>query len=109
MNPLDWLNSLWAVFVHNWETDGVWMLIGLGAQALFMSRFIVQWLHSEKQKKSVIPTTFWWISLLGGASLFAYAVHRQELVFALGQVLGLIVYVRNLTLIRGEKRRNTDG
>ncbi|KJV09772.1 hypothetical protein VZ95_09350 [Elstera litoralis] len=109
MNPLDWLNGLWAVFVHNWETDGVWMLIGFGAQALFMSRFIVQWLHSEKQKKSVIPTAFWWISLAGGGSLFAYAVHRQELVFALGQILGLVVYVRNLTLIRGEKRRNAEG
>lgn len=88
------------------NSDTVWMLIGFAAQGLFSGRFVVQWLYSEKHKKSLIPVTFWWFSIAGGASLFAYAWHRNDPVFIFGQGLGLIIYVRNLFLIRREKREH---
>ncbi len=106
---LGFFDKFWALVVHTWQTDGAWFLVGMGAQVLFFSRFLVQWIHSEKQGRSMIPLAFWWISLLGGVSLFAYAVHRQELIFAAGQLLGLIVYIRNLFLIRREKRQLANG
>lgn len=77
-----------------------WVIFGLGAQALFMMRFVVQWIASERRKRSVVPVSFWWLSLAGGVSLAAYALHRRDPVFLLGQALGCIIYVRNLLLIR---------
>lgn len=93
-----------AVGLKTWSQDGWWLVLGILAQALFFSRFIVQWLVSEKSKKSTIPVAFWWISIAGGISLFAYALHREEGVFAFGQVAGLVVYIRNLLLIRSERQ-----
>jgi lipid-A-disaccharide synthase-like uncharacterized protein len=81
-----------------------WLLVGFLGQSLFTSRFIVQWVASEIQKKSVVPQAFWWLSLAGGATLLAYALHRGDLVFILGQAGGLLVYLRNLSLLR--KSRN---
>lgn len=101
---MNFLESIWQIFLREWNQSGVWLLIGFGAQALFMSRFIVQWLYSEKHGKSLIPMAFWWFSIAGGVALFAYAVHREDPVFALGQALGLIVYVRNIFLVRKERR-----
>jgi lipid-A-disaccharide synthase-like uncharacterized protein len=60
----------------------------------------VQWLSSEREKKSVVPVAFWYLSIAGGLALLIYAVHREDPVFMLGQALGLFVYVRNLQLIR---------
>lgn len=77
-----------------------WVIFGLGAQALFMMRFVVQWVVSERRKRSVIPVSFWWLSLAGGVSLAAYALHRRDPVFLLGQTLGCVIYTRNLLLIR---------
>ncbi len=76
-----------------------WVLFGFGAQALFMMRFVVQWIASERRKRSVVPVAFWWLSLMGGLSLFIYAFHRRDPVFMLGQGLGCAIYVRNLVLI----------
>jgi lipid-A-disaccharide synthase-like uncharacterized protein len=76
-----------------------WVLIGLGGQLLFGSRFIVQWISSERKKKSHIPIVFWYLSLSGGIVTTIYAVHRRDPVFILGQSAGLIVYIRNLMLI----------
>lgn len=98
------IDKFWGLFLQQWHADGWWLLVGFGAQALFMSRFIVQWIYSEKNRRSMIPMSFWWISIAGGLSLFAYAVHREELVFGLGQLLGLVVYVRNVFLVRKELR-----
>ncbi len=74
-------------------------------QLLFSARFVVQWLKSEKEKKSVIPTAFWYFSISGGIVLLTYALHKQDPVFILGQGLGLFIYVRNLQLIRKEHKR----
>lgn len=93
-----------SVAIKTWQQDGWWLLLGLGAQAMFFSRFVVQWIVSEKAKRSTIPVAFWWISIGGGLSLFIYALHREEGVFAFGQLAGLLVYIRNLFLIRGERR-----
>jgi len=68
-------------------------------------RFIIQWIKSEKEKKSVIPIAFWYFSLLGGTTLLSYAIYRQDPVFILGQSLGVFIYSRNLYLIYNEKKR----
>lgn len=78
----------------------VWYAIGFLGQLTFGSRFFVQWLASERARRVTIPKTFWYLSLLGGIALFAYAIHRRDPVFAVGQGLGLIVYARNLVLGR---------
>lgn len=82
----------------------VWLAVGFLGQALFSTRFILQWIASERQRKSVVPTAFWWFSLLGGVTLLTYAIHRQDPVFILGQAAGLVVYVRNLYFVRREAR-----
>ena len=81
------------------EIDKTWLAIGLIGQALFSARFVVQWLYSEKVKKSVIPTAFWYFSVGGGATLLAHAIHRQDPVFIIGQGAGLFVYFRNLQFL----------
>ena len=80
-----------------------WVIFGLLGQICFSLRFIIQWIESERQKKSIIPISFWYFSLLGGLILFIYAIYRQDIVFTLGQGAGLVVYVRNLVLIARHK------
>jgi lipid-A-disaccharide synthase-like uncharacterized protein len=82
----------------------IWVLIGLFGQAMFMMRFVVQWIASERVKQSIVPQTFWYFSLGGGVILFIYALHQQDIVFTLGQGLGLFIYLRNLYFIHGKKR-----
>ena len=79
-------------------------VFGSFGQALFASRFIVQWIASEMARKSVIPLAFWYCSLGGGVALLIYAVYREEPVWIAGQLPGIIVYSRNLYLIHREKR-----
>jgi lipid-A-disaccharide synthase-like uncharacterized protein len=81
----------------------IWLSVGFLGQLVFSMRFIVQWIASERRRKSVIPIAFWYISLTGSAILFAYAVHRRDPVFVLGQGFGAIVYIRNLMLIHGKR------
>lgn len=82
----------------------LWLIVGLLGQLLFSLRFFVQWLASEREKKSIIPVSFWYFSIGGSFLLLAYAIKRQDPVFILGQSLGFIVYIRNLVLIDREKR-----
>jgi len=77
-----------------------WVLFGFFGQAAFSARFIVQWIVSEKNKKSTIPVAFWYLSLVGGIILFIYATYKKDPVFVIGQGAGLIVYLRNLILIK---------
>lgn len=86
------------------ENDPLWLTIGFLGQAFFSARFIVQWLKSEKIKKSVVPLAFWYFSLGGGATLLVYAIHRADPVFILGQGAGLFIYLRNLYLIFRERK-----
>ena len=77
-----------------------WLALGFIGQAMFSARFLVQWIASERKRASVVPTAFWWLSLAGGVFLLAYAIHRRDPVFILGQSGGLLVYGRNLVLLR---------
>jgi len=83
--------------------EQIWIGIGLFGQLLFSCRFIIQWYTSEKQKKSIIPMSFWYFSIGGSLTLLAYAIYRLDPVFILGQSMGLIIYFRNLMLIHREK------
>ena len=67
-----------------------WVAIGFIGQAMFSMRFIYQWFHSERAKRSVIPEAFWYFSVAGGATLLAYAIHREDPVFIVGQGAGLL-------------------
>ncbi|MDZ4094083.1 MAG: lipid-A-disaccharide synthase N-terminal domain-containing protein [Paracoccaceae bacterium] len=87
-------------------TSSLWLGIGFLGQALFSGRFLVQWLVSEARRESVVPLAFWWFSLAGGVTLLAYAIWRQDPVFIVGQGFGLIVYLRNLALIRNKAHRD---
>lgn len=86
------------------SAEWVWVAIGFIGQALFSARFMVQWIASERAKRSIVPKAFWFFSLGGGATLLAYALYRQDPVFIVGQGAGLFIYVRNLMLIRRESR-----
>ena len=81
------------------DPEQIMIVVGFGGQALFASRFIIQWLKSEGAKKSVIPVAFWYFSIGGGAVLLLYAIWRQDPVIMCGQGLGLFIYARNLYFI----------
>jgi lipid-A-disaccharide synthase-like uncharacterized protein len=91
------------------EHDPWWLAIGFAGQMLFAGRFLVQWIQSERLKRSVVPLAFWYFSIGGGAALLVYAVHRIDPVFILGQALGLFIYLRNLWLIRLQRVREAAG
>lgn len=86
--------------------EAIWIVIGFAGQFLFMMRFLWQWIQSERQQRSIIPIAFWYFSLAGGMTLLIYAIHRRDPVFITGQALGLLVYTRNLVLVRRERRTN---
>lgn len=81
----------------------VWIGVGLLGQALFGSRFLVQWIASERRGRSHIPLAFWYLSIAGGATLLAYAIYRADPVFILGQSTGVFIYARNLYLIQHDR------
>ena len=79
--------------------EAAWLVVGFIGQFMFSMRFLIQWIKSELVKESVIPLSFWYFSIMGGLTLLSYAIYRQDPVFILGQLLGVIVYGRNLKLI----------
>ncbi len=89
--------------IQQYISEKPWVLIGFVGQFLFMMRFVVQWVHSERLKKSVVPVAFWFFSLGGGVILLIYAIYQKDPVFIMGQGLGLLIYLRNLSLIFGHK------
>ncbi len=88
----------------NIDQEAVWLMIGFVGQALFSARFIVQWLKSEREKKSVFPIAFWYFSIGGGLTLLVYALYRQDPVFIVGQFTGLFIYLRNLYFVVHERK-----
>ncbi len=80
----------------DFQSEYVWLAIGFVGQAFFFSRFLVQWIASERVGRSVIPMAFWYLSLGGGMTLFVYALHIGDPVFILGQSCGAVIYLRNL-------------
>ena len=89
---LQYINSLNSLEI-------IFLIIGFLGQFIFASRFIVQWIYSEKKGESSIPIIFWYLSIVGGLSLLIYAIFRKDPVIILGQSFGILVYTRNLILI----------
>ncbi|MES1925249.1 lipid-A-disaccharide synthase N-terminal domain-containing protein [Salinisphaera sp. T31B1] len=83
-----------------------WLALGLLGQGLFSARFLVQWVASERARRSHIPVAFWYLSIVGGLTLLAYAIYRADPVFILGQSSGVFIYARNLYLIRRRERES---
>jgi lipid-A-disaccharide synthase-like uncharacterized protein len=87
----------------------VWVCVGLLGQVMFTFRMVLQWWASEKHKRVIVPTAFWWGSLAGGALLFAYFCWRKDVVGVIGQSTGVFIYARNLVLIYRGKRIEAEG
>jgi lipid-A-disaccharide synthase-like uncharacterized protein len=85
-----------------------WLVFGFCGQAVFFSRFVIQWIESERKKRSVIPVSFWWLSIVGSLTLLAYAIHQKDPVFIAGQSCGTIIYLRNIQLIVKQSRDRND-
>lgn len=81
----------------------IWVVVGLAGQLIFAGRMLVQWISSEKSKRSVIPVSFWWMSVIGSTMLLVYFIWRRDVVGILGQATGWIIYIRNLVLIQRAK------
>ena len=86
-----------------------WLVLGFAGQAAFFGRFFVQWIASERAKKSVVPLAFWYFSIAGGLILLSYAIYRKDPVFIVGQASGLLIYLRNLALIARHKGEGGEG
>ncbi len=82
-----------------------WLIVGFAGQIVFGMRFLIQWICSERKGESVIPLAFWYCSIVGGLTLLAYAIHRKDPVFIMGQLFGVFVYSRNLYLIFSKKSK----
>ena len=81
------------------NTELLFLIIGFIGQGLFASRFIFQWIYSEKKGESYIPVIFWYLSIFGGLGLLTYAIFRKDPVIITGQLFGIFIYLRNLILI----------
>jgi len=99
-----WLAA--QIDAHDQGVSKGWLIFGFGAQFLFMARFLVQWLASERAKRTVVPVSFWWLSLLGGISLGIYFMRRGDPVAIMGQLFPTLIYLRNLWLIYAERRQS---
>ena len=84
------------------------VIIGFAGQLFFSLRFVIQWIYSEKMKKSVIPSAFWYFSIGGSTLLLVYAILRKDIVFIVGQGSGMIIYLRNIHFVRSEIRQRAD-
>ena len=84
---------------YNLTSKQLWLGVGFFGQAMFFGRFFVQWIASEKAKKSVIPNAFWYFSIFGGLIVLAYSIYRKDPVFIAGQGVGVLIYLRNLYFI----------
>lgn len=99
-----------SVYVANLTLlESVWLGIGFFGQSLFFSRWIIQWIASERRAESQMPLAFWYMSLAGGLIVLSYAVYRRDPVFIAGQGIGTFVYLRNLMLIRTKRKHPTRG
>ena len=87
-------------FINNLsQTEIIFLCIGFLGQGIFASRFIIQWLYSEKKGRSSIPIIFWYLSIFGGIGLLIYAIHKKDPVIIVGQMFGILIYLRNLYFI----------
>ena len=106
---MDWLAQL---FVFHGKFLGVdwhfWKVVGWTGNAIFSSRFLVQWWATEKHKRVVVPAAFWWLSLVGSGCLLAYGISKRDSVFILAYAFTWIPYIRNLVIARRAHRAQQD-
>jgi lipid-A-disaccharide synthase-like uncharacterized protein len=81
-----------------------WVAVGFVGQTFFFSRFVIQWIVSERRGETIIPPAFWYLSIGGGLVLLIYAVHQRDPVFIAGQGMGSFIYFRNLILVNRKKK-----
>jgi lipid-A-disaccharide synthase-like uncharacterized protein len=93
------------VFVTRFD---FWLFFGLIAQLIFTARMVVQWWASERAGRSVVPIAFWVLSLIGGMMTLVYGLQRREAVIIIGQVLAVVIYIRNLMLIYKNKTKQSE-
>jgi lipid-A-disaccharide synthase-like uncharacterized protein len=89
----------------DWSDSSYWIAFGLLGNAAFFSRFLVQWIESERAGRSLVPVAFWWLSILGSVILLVYAIHRRDPIFVIAYLPNAFVYTRNLILLRREQRQ----
>ena len=99
-------NYFYDVFVQKFD---IWFAFGLAAQMVFTARFLVQWIESEREGRSVIPVAFWVLSMVGGLMTLFYGFARRDAIIILGQILSLVIYSRNLVLIARSSRKGQGG
>lgn len=99
------MHSIMSIMGVETAQDAAWLIAGLLGQLMFTARFLVQWIASERAQRSVVPVAFWYFSLIGGAIVLAYGIHKVEPVLILGQLPGVVIYSRNLWLIHAERKR----
>lgn len=82
------------------------VIIGFAGQVFFSLRFVIQWIYSERMRKSVVPSAFWYFSIGGSTLLLVYAILRKDIVFIVGQSSGMIIYLRNIHFVRRENMKS---
>ncbi len=105
----EFLSDISAYFATLTLMESIWLGIGFFGQSLFFSRWVIQWIASERKAESQMPLAFWYMSLGGGLIVFVYAIHRRDPVFIVGQGTATFVYLRNLMLIYQTRKRTTSG
>jgi len=83
----------------------LWTVWGLVAQGVFFLSFVVQWIVSEKEKKSIIPIQFWILRIVASLLLIVYVVVRRDFVFFVSLILQIVIYLRNISLIKNESKK----
>lgn len=96
------MHTIMSLLHADTPADALWLTVGLVGQLMFTGRFIVQWIASERVGRSVVPLAFWYFSIVGGAIVLAYGLHKLDAVIILGQLPGVVIYSRNIWLIRRE-------
>jgi len=88
---------------RNEDIPGWLIVLGSVAQVVFTLRFVYQWIYSEKKKESILPLGFWILSTTGSLLIISYAILREDPVLFVGHIFGIIVYIRNILLIKNSK------
>lgn len=95
----EWIQQAQQIYMQMTPWQMFWLTVGFTGQILFGSRFIVQWIVSERAGRSIVPRVFWYLSIGGSLMLFTYATYRLDPVFMVGQGAGCFIYFRNLVLL----------